>query len=87
MLKTRITIAVAVAVCAACSSEVTSPQDETAVDTWVRRDGGGTLGSGYRTPADSIGNGSSVSSAAGGGTLGSGYAVPDPGPGTLGSGY
>ena len=86
MLRMKITIAVAVAASAACSGEVTGPKDRTAVDAPIRRDGG-TLGSGYRTPADSTGNGSSVSGAAGGGTLGSGYAVPYPGSGLLGSGH
>jgi hypothetical protein len=87
MLKPKILIALAALACAACAREVTGPYGERAAIGQIRRDGGGTLGSGYRTPADSTESGSVTSAELSGGTLGSGYATPGGDNGTLGSGY
>jgi hypothetical protein len=87
MLKPKIVIVLAALACAACAREVTSPHEEGAAVGQVRRDGGGTLGSGYRTPADSMESGSATSAGLSGGTLGSGSAAVAGDNGTLGSGY
>lgn len=86
MNRTRIGITLAALVCVACAREVTVPQDDATPDAPIRH-GGGTLGSGYRTPADSMESGSVTGILSGGGTLGSGYATPGADTGTLGSGY
>lgn len=83
----KVVIALAALACAACAREVTGPHQEPAATGQIRRDGGGTLGSGYRTPADSTASGSVASADLSGGTLGSGYAAPGGDNGTLGSGY
>jgi len=85
MNRTRIGITLAAIACVACAREVTVPQHDATPAAPVRH-GGGTLGSGYRTPADSTESGS-VTGTLSGGTLGSGYATPGADTGTLGSGY
>jgi hypothetical protein len=87
MLKPKIVIVLAGLACVACTRDVTSPHEEGAAIGQVRRDGGGTLGSGYRTPADSTESGSVTSAGLSGGTSGSGSAAAAGDNGTLGSGY